>query len=216
MRRQQQRVLRHLCLGALTVAISGLCLAWLPEKSPLPRLSTGLAFAALLWLACTLSVGPYQVLRGRAHPPSQNLRRDLGIWSAISGLLHTAAGFHVHAGGNYRYYFIPRPDRMSEFPIRTDLGGLANFAGLAAAFVLVVLLAISSDRALERLGPNRWKGLQRWTYALALLTVFHGAAYQISGERGAPLVGVLIVLSAAPAALQWLGFLRIRSLSRQP
>ena len=45
------------------------------------------------------------------------------------------------------------------------------------------ILALTSDRALKRLGPQRWKSLQRWTYALALLTVFHGAAYQIAAKR---------------------------------
>ena len=141
---------------------------------------------------------------------SSSLRRDLGIWAAVAGLLHTAVGFHVHAGGNYRYYFIPRPDRHQELPIRTDLGGLANFAGLAAALVLLLLLLLSSDRALKRLGPQRWKGLQRWSYALGLLTVFHGAAYQVSGRRDAPLVIVFVAMATAPALLQWLGFRRVR------
>jgi len=192
------------------VAIAVLGWGFLGEKNAVPRISTGFAFAAMLWLACTLCVGPWQVLRGRAHPLSSNLRRDLGIWAGVAGLLHTAFGFHVHAGGNYRFYFIPRPDHPQVFPFRTDLGGLANFAGLAASLILVLLLALSSDRALKRLGPQRWKGLQRWTYGLSLLTVFHGAAYQIAAKREAPLVFVLIVLAGVPAALQWLGSCRLR------
>lgn len=211
MRQQRQRLLRHLCLAAATAGFAALGLAIVGDKSPVPRISTGLAFAALLWLACTLCIGPWQVLRQHRHPLSSSLRRDLGIWAGVAGLLHTAVGFHVHAGGNYRFYFIPRPDRPQALPIRTDLGGLANFAGLAAALILLLLLALSSDRALQRLGPQRWKRLQRWSYALALLTVFHGAAYQVSGKREAPLVLLFIALAATPTLFQWLGFRRMRS-----
>ena len=210
MRPLHQRFVRHAGLASLTAAFALLGWVLLEEKSPVPRVSTGLAFAALLWLACALCVGPWQILTQRANPLSSGLRRDLGIWAALAGLLHTAVGFHVHAGGNYRYYFVPRPDRQQALPFRTDLGGLANFAGLAAALILMLLLLLSSDRALKRLGPQRWKSLQRWTYALALLTVFHGAAYQISGKRDAPLVIVFVAMAAAPAALQWLGFRSVR------
>ena len=65
-----------------------------------------------------------------------------------------------------------------------------------------MLREVSVYRNLEAHG---WKRLQRWTYGLALLTVFHGAAYQIAAKREAPLVFVLIVLAGVPAALQWLG-----------
>jgi DMSO/TMAO reductase YedYZ heme-binding membrane subunit len=47
--------------------------------------------------------------------------------------------------------------------------GFANFAGLGAALVFLMLLAISNDLSLRTLKTRRWKSLQRWTRAAFVL-----------------------------------------------
>ena len=65
---------------------------------------------------------------------------------------------------------------------RCDLGRMLAeldrtviWTGWIALLIMLPLAATSNDWSLRRLGP-RWKALQRWTYPLALLTLWHWAA----------------------------------------
>jgi sulfoxide reductase heme-binding subunit YedZ len=166
------------------------------------------AYLALALLAAALAVGPLRVLRASANPVSSDLRRDLGIWSASAGLAHTVIGLQVHLQGRWWEYFVYPPDQAHRILLRSDIFGLANYTGLAAAAVLAMLLAISNDAALRRLGTKRWKRLQRWSYAVALLVAVHGAAYQLLERRALPGVLLFAIVAAAGAALQLAGYRR--------
>src|SRR5262245_40844369 len=69
------------------------------------KLSMASAYTALVLLGATLATGPWNVLRGRPNPVSTDLRRDIGIWAGIVGLVHVAVGLQVHAGGDIWLYF---------------------------------------------------------------------------------------------------------------
>ena len=166
------------------------------------------AYLALGLLAAALAVGPLRVLRGRPSPVSSDLRRDLGIWSAAAGLAHTVIGAQVHLQGRWWAYFVYPPDQPHPVPVRTDPFGLANYAGLAAAAILAVLLAVSNDASLRRLGARRWKRLQRWTYAAAALVALHGAIYQALEGRTLPAVLLFSLVAAGVAVLQLAGYVR--------
>jgi sulfoxide reductase heme-binding subunit YedZ len=170
--------------------------------------SVATAYASFFFLAVTLSVGPLNALRGRRVPVSTHLRRDFGIWTAIAGLIHVVAGLQVHMRGRFWLYFVPNPDVDSVIPIRVDAFGWVNHAGLVATVILVLLLALSNDRSLERFGGRTWKRMQRSNYLLSLLVVAHGVGYQtIESRSGAIVVGfctvAVLVLSA-----QLLGYRR--------
>jgi sulfoxide reductase heme-binding subunit YedZ len=168
------------------------------------------AYAALGLLAATLAVGPLRVLRARPNPVSTDLRRDLGIWCALVGLAHTIVGSQVHLRGRWWAYFVFPADQPHRVPVRYDAFGATNYAGLAAALVLLVLLAISNDAALRRLGTRRWKRVQRWTYAVAALVALHGAIYQTLEKRALLGVIALVLVAAAVAAIQLAGYWRAR------
>jgi DMSO/TMAO reductase YedYZ heme-binding membrane subunit len=44
-------------------------------------------------------------------------------------------------------------------------------------------LVLSNDVSLRKLGPERWKSLQRWAYAGIVLTAAHAIAYQQIEKR---------------------------------
>ena len=88
--------------------------------------------------------------------------------------------------------------------------GFANFTGLAAALLFLMLLAISNDLSLRTLKTRRWKSLQRWTYVAFGLTAAHGIAYQLTEKRHVPWVLVFALVMAAVAAGQILGFVQIQ------
>lgn len=168
-------------------------------------LSMASGYVGLLILSIVLVLGPWNVLRGRVNPVSTDLRRDLGIWAGILGLMHVVTGFQVHFPGRFWFYFLDPSGRPRPIPLRHDLFGFANFAGLGATLILLVLLALSNDVSLRALGARRWKSLQRWNYAYVVLVVAHTVAYQVVTERARLFVGLSAALASAVAVGQLAG-----------
>lgn len=210
MNRWTRRAPRHVFLAlASAAATAGLC-ALIPADRALARLSMATAYAGLGLLALCLTLGPVNVLRGRANPVSTDLRRDIGIWAGMLGLVHVVFGLQVHMGGNLRGYFFA-PSRPYQLFPRLDAFGIANHAGLAVTLILIVLLALSNDRSLRALGTKRWKWTHRSIYVGFAALVGHGAVYQLLEKRQLPLVSLFVALAGLVLTFQLTGFLRRRS-----
>jgi methionine sulfoxide reductase heme-binding subunit len=176
---------------------------WLvPSKDPYFRLSLGTAYVALALLSVTLCIGPINVLRNVRRPVSIDSRRDVGIWSCIWSLLHTVIGLQVHLRGRMSEYFFQPGDKLLLARIRHDMFGLANYSGLIAAIVVVVLAAISNDLSLRRLGAGRWKRIQQLNYILFAIVIVHAILYQIIEKRSPPFSFTIGFLAATAIVLQ--------------
>ena len=68
--------------------------------------------------------------------------------------------------------------------------------------MLALLLALSNDVSLRRLGVDRWKSPQRWAYAGIVLTVAHAIAYQDIEKRTTPFQAVLYIVFGIVLAFQ--------------
>src|SRR2546430_1800720 len=202
-----RRYIRHVSLAGIAISITFLVYAATPPPDVRHRLSMASAYAGLIFLAVSLWLGPWNVLRGRANPISSDFRRDVGIWTGILGILHTAVGLTVHLRGRMWMYFFKQ---LHPLRLQNTQFGFANFAGLAAALLFLMLLAISNDLSLRSFGTRRWKTLQRWTYASLLLTAAHGIAYQSVEKRQLPWVLIFAALLIAVATIQIIGFLKMR------
>ena len=181
------------------------------------RLSMATGYVSVVLIAWAMSIGPSRLRRGRPAAASTDLRRDVGIWGAIFGLAHVVTGLQVHFAGQFWKYFL-YPDGDHAIPLRHDLFGFANWTGLAAGLLLVLLLAISNDLSLRRLGTRRWKSWQRWTYWAAALTVAHALAYQIPTRNHAPWIAVFMLLTVIVLVLQLDGrrrYVARRSIARR-
>jgi sulfoxide reductase heme-binding subunit YedZ len=167
----------------------------------------GTAYAALCFLAVTLMLGPWNVLRRRISPASYDLRRDIGILTGILALVHTGVGLTVHLRGRMWMYFF-----RSLHPLRIQAStfGAANYTGLAAAVIFCMLLALSNDWTLRALGTPRWKRLQQWTYFAFALTVIHAILFQCVENRRIPWVLFFAATAAITIAAQSAGFWRRR------
>lgn len=191
-------------LAAATAAIVAVTALGAPTRWDSARVvSLSLAWTAASAIAAALAIGPLNVLRGRRNPVSQNLRRDLGIWTALTALAHTWFGLHVHRRGHMIEYFIHPADKGGG--LRFDGFGAANQTGAIAALIAFILLAISNDLSLRVLGARTWKTVQRLSYVLLVLAIVHGIAYQLIEKRRAILVGGLVVAFAAVGLLQGMG-----------
>jgi sulfoxide reductase heme-binding subunit YedZ len=197
---------RHVVIALANVA----CVAVFWElfsirQDVISRLSIATAYPALLLTAAAVSIGPWNVLRGQTNSVSFDLRRDLGIWAGIMALLHTGVGLNVHLRGRPWLYFIDQ-----HYRVRHDLFGIGNDAGLLAALLFLLLLAISNDLSLRRLGTRTWKSLQRWTYMAVALTLMHAVAYQLVEKRQAAYDALLWATIAMTAVLQGAGWWRTK------
>ena len=71
--------------------------------------------------------------------------------------------------------------------------------------IVLLLLILSSDRSLRRLGPRRWKSLHRLNYALFGLVAAHGLVYQGLEERNRAYILIMLLLIVAVLLLQLAG-----------
>lgn len=182
-----------------------------PYADFLSRASFATAYPALVLLAATLLVGPWNWLRKKPNPVSSDLRRDLGIWAGILSLVHTAIGQCVHLRGRPWLYYIYGPTEHHSLPIRHDAFGLANYTGAISSLLVLALLATSNDYSLRNLGIAGWKTLQRWNYAVFALAGAHALLYQEAIEKQQPWwVAMVCVSIAITAGLQGVVWVRRR------
>jgi len=203
------RTLRHLVLACVFVLSSAVFAHFFPKRDGISRVSIGTAYAALFLAGLALMLGPWNLLRRRPNPVSFNLRRDLGIWAGVAAMVHTAVGLNVHLRGRPWLYFVNEHHQL-----RTGMFGFGNDIGLVAALLFLMLLAISNDFSLRRLGTVKWKSLQRWTYVAIVLTAVHAVAYQNVEKRTLPFRVLLYAVCAAILILQIAGVLRRSSETR--
>lgn len=212
----RRRLVRHHLVLALAAAAALLATyALTVSPNPVFRWSMATGYVGLALLAATLVTGPLNVIRHRPNPTSTDLRRDLGIWAGVLAIVHFLVGWQVHMKHRYLYWLREVPGTGALVP-RTDLFGFANYTGLAAVLAAALLLALSNDFSLRRLGTPRWKALQRWNYALFALVAAHGIAFQVIEKRKVPFVVAFALLSACCVVAQWGGFRRIRRQRRRP
>lgn len=102
-------------------------------------------------MGAAILLGPWNVILKRANPVSFDLRRDLGIWAGIMALLHTMIGLNVHLRRRPWLYFVGQRHR-----VRHDLYGFGDDTGLVAALLFLLVLALSNDLSLRRLGTRKW------------------------------------------------------------
>lgn len=202
------RAKRQGILVALAIATTGIAFIATPPPDFRHRFSMATAYAGVIFLGMSLWLGPWNVLRRRANPVSSDLRRDISIWAGILALVHTAVGLTVHLRGRMWMYFFKR---LHPLVLQKTLFGFANFIGLGAALLFIVLLVISNDFSLRTLGIRRWKAIQRGAYVAFGLTVMHGIAFQLVEKRKFPwvvLFASLILLVIAIQAVAWVSFAR--------
>jgi sulfoxide reductase heme-binding subunit YedZ len=187
---------RNLLLLALSVVLMTGAAFVLPYATPWERISVASAWLGLVLIGAALLIGPLRLLDGREPPLNIHFRRDLGIWGALLGLLHFVAGNVVAMNQTYIGAFVSGAVAPPGMAAREQLFNWGSIFGTVVGLLFVLLLAISSDAALRRLGPKTWKRLQRSSLVAFWLTAAHGVAFQILEDRYMAML-LLIVASVA-------------------
>jgi sulfoxide reductase heme-binding subunit YedZ len=213
MERLPRRLLHHHLPIGLATSATGLVL-YQARSFPdiIERLSFASAYPALILISATLVIGPSKLIRRKRLPVSIDLRRDLGIWAGMTGVFHAGVGQFVHLRGQPWLYYVYENWRKEHFiPVRYDTFGLANYSGLLAALILLLLLATSNDVSLRKFKTAGWKKLQRWNYVCFPLTTIHTFLYQVGIERQTlPFVIIAIAVVIVTLLIQYQGY-RLRT-----
>ena len=199
----------HLPLALVSGASVFLLYVTRDYSDAITRLSFSTAWPALVLLTLTLLIGPWRTRKGKTSAISLDLRRDIGIWAGILGLLHTGIGQCVHLRGRPWLYYVYEKWSGHLVPLRHDIFGFSNFAGLFAALILLTALATSNDASMRAMGNAPWKSLQRWNYACFALGAGHTFGYLLGIESlkvGSILTAALCVVLTG--WLQWSGYRR--------
>lgn len=201
--RLASRALRH---GLLLLITGGLGVgAWLTAGNPataVDRTSLLTAWLCFGLFVSALALGPWQALRTGQPVINNLLRRDLGIWAALTGLAHlVVATEEVMQPAYFSTYFA--------VPAGAPLTGWAGWIGRSSivggyviGLIFLVLLGLSNNLSVRRLGSGRWKRLQGLSSVAFLLTAAHGAVFQVIERRTGVWLATLVVMSIALLALR--------------
>ena len=160
------------------VVLASLALFWGFYRSRMDwsadmRLWKAVGDVAFSLLLVAMAIGPAVLL----WPGVKRLlqwRRGLGVWAAVAGSLHAYLVWDGWARWSLRRLF--GFDQVPGIPkwILMESGfGLANLLGLTALSMMLILLATSSDRAVEWLGASTWKRLHTSSEVVLWLLVLH-------------------------------------------
>lgn len=216
--RFQSRFFTHLAAVILSFGLLAAVYSAMPilNGEPTPdvifRLSLGSGYVALILLCLSLAFGVWRVLRRNKKPAVHfDLRRDVGIWAGVFAIIHTVFGLLVHFRGKgiLIYFFYPS-EQNAVIPVRLDAFGFANHIGLFAFLIAALLLVISNDFSLRKLGSRRWKNVQRLNYAFFALVLVHAVLYMVIEKRSLLFVILSILLFGSVLILQITGFVRFR------
>ena len=216
-KRLRNRIYKH-HVPLWLLSLAGIAALYIsrPYKDVITKVSFATAYPALILLAATLLIGPWNTFRQKRTPISSDLRRDIGIWAGIVGLIHAAVGQCVHLRGRPWLYYVYEYRKKGPTGLRHDLFGFNNFAGLAATIVLIVLFATSNDWYLRRLGTQKWKSIQRWNYACFALTGAHTIGYQVMEKQQTAFVTTAMICLSLTLILQVGGLVSNRYLTTNP
>lgn len=205
----------HFPYLVLGVATAYLFATIVEARDTIQMLSLTTAYVSFLFFAAALIVAPVRMMLGQSIGVSNGLRRNFGIWAGVFAIAHVVAGLGVHFDGKIWLYFVYPPEANKLIPFRYGPFGLTNYLGAVAAITFVVLLVISNNYSIRRLGPARWKRIQRLAYPLFAATVLHGLVYQKLEDRAVGLMGLLVAVSLIVIGFQVCGMSMRRSVRQE-
>jgi DMSO/TMAO reductase YedYZ heme-binding membrane subunit len=194
-----RRIRRHVLIALLSCTLVLLGEHYFLYEESWERISVASAWVSMFLLSGALLIGPVYRLDGSPEQINIHLRRDVGIWAALNGLLHFVAGTVVAMDQAYISSFVSTAVAPLSVAVREQLFNGGSILGTVVALLFLMLLLISSDWAVRRIGAVRWKRLQRTATISLWLTVLHAIAFQLLEARLFPLLLTLMAIVAVVA-----------------
>ncbi|MDJ0929197.1 MAG: hypothetical protein QNJ73_16285 [Gammaproteobacteria bacterium] len=206
------RVKHHATLAALAAITLGIAAFGGAPMAAADRLSIVSAYLCLFLLGTALLIGPYHTIRHGRPVANSYLRRDIGIWGALTGLLHFFLANMLAMTYEYLDSFVENaplpPSEASRFALYTA----GTILGYLIALIFLLLLSLSNDRMMRITGHKWWKRLQRASYFAFVFTCLHAFAFQVLETRAALWIAVVLFVFVAILAGQSRGVAAVRRL----
>jgi DMSO/TMAO reductase YedYZ heme-binding membrane subunit len=85
---------------------------------------------------------------------------------------------------------------------RIDGFGIANYIGVVATVLFIVLLVTSNDASLRRLGARQWQRVHQTVEWTVYLTLLHAALFQWVEKRQLSIVVAFVLVSVPLVAMR--------------
>lgn len=190
-----KRIRNHVLLGLGALGTLGLATLAGDADSTADRLSIVSAYQCLLLLGAALLIGPINARASGRPVGNSHLRRDIGIWAGLTGLLHFFLANALAMNYSYLELFVDNAARAPTAAIRMQLYTAGTILGYVVAVVFLLLMVLSSDFMLRKVGMRWWKRLQRLSYLIFAATVAHAFMFQALESR--PPAWVIVVAAVA-------------------
>jgi len=180
-----RRLKNHTALIAIIAICLGIAVISGPGAAAADRLSIVSAYLCLFLLGAALLIGPSYAIRKRKLPVNSYTRRDIGIWAALIGLLHFYLANVLAMNYEYLGIYVENASMPPAPEIRSELYSWGTILGYVIAVIFIVLLVLSNDWMLRKIGLKWWKRIQRVSYFGFLFTCAHAFAFQVLESREA-------------------------------
>ncbi len=172
----------------------------------LDDVSLATAYICLILMAVALCLGPLRALRSAPLVLNIYLRRDIGIWSGLAGLVHLFVATELSMSQSYMELYVNHSTSGLSNSMRESLFSWGSIVGFLVGVFVLLLLILSNNAIMRFVGSTWWKRLQRFAYAVFVLTVLHGFAFQALEARNVLLIGIVFAVFIGVLILQIFGF----------
>jgi sulfoxide reductase heme-binding subunit YedZ len=160
---------------------------------------------AILLLLLSLAMTPVQTVTGWRKVST--IRKSLGLWAFAYALFH----FYVFVGMDYAFSL--------KFILLDGLPSKPYIVVGLAALLILIPLALTSTKGMQKRLGKKWKTLHRWVYAAGILAVTH-FIWVRKVPFGQPtiyaIILVLLLIARLPAVRSWLSGLRPKPATKRP
>jgi len=204
------RLKYHLVLVALTAASFGMAAFYGSTDGIADRLSIVSAYLCMVLLGCALFIGSARAISTGRPGLNMYVRRDIGIWAALVGLVHFFLANALAMNTAYLDLYVKLSAVPPSAEFRSQLYMWGTILGFLVAVLFFLLLGLSSDRMLRWVGTRWWKRLQRTSYLAFIFTALHAFAFQVLESRQGFLVGVVSFVCVVILVAQFAGVAAVR------
>ncbi len=208
----RHRLRNHIVLAGFTVVCLVVAVATGPAAAAADRLSIVSAYLCLFLLGAALLIGPVNAIRKGRPLLNSYVRRDTGIWATLSGFLHFFLANVLAMNYEYLGIYVENSSLPPSAEIREELYLWGTILGYVIAVLFIVLLVLSNDRIVRKVGVKWWKRIQRASYGAFIFTCAHAFAFQVLETRQALWVGLVLGVTTLVILGQVLGIVFVTKL----
>lgn len=204
------RLYHHGTLAATSFLMTSLVALLGSGDTLLDAISLATAYICLVFMAIALCLGPLRALRSGQLALNIYLRRDIGIWAGMAGLVHLFVATELSMSQRYMEVYVDISSRGLSEALRADLFSWGSIIGFLVGILVLMLLILSNNKIFKLVGPTWWKRLQRFAYPTFVLSVLHGFAFQALEARHVFLICIVFVVFIGVLVLQISGYRTIK------